>query len=149
VQILYVYPVFRIRRTTMKVHVTPLLSKGILKQKWMCAMGNARGILYVNSKHDNLLRRTTRVAELKETDDGRGWPWLLFDVQLVWAKGSQFLLSGYERRIEGIDTAVNTLQIWFVSVPAPGDLPGVAQTEVAAAEPTDEQIEEALAEASV
>jgi len=90
----------------MKVHVTPLLSKGILKQKWMCAMGNARGILYVNPKHDNRLRRTTRVAELKETDDGRGWPWLLFDVQLVWAKGSQFLLSGYERRIEGIENFV-------------------------------------------
>ncbi|WP_148046442.1 hypothetical protein [Ralstonia pseudosolanacearum] len=134
----------------MKVHVTPLFSKGILKQKWMCAMGNARGVLFLNSKHDNLTRRTTRVAELQQVEDGRGGrKWELFDVQLVWAKDSLFLLSGYERRIEGIDTAVNFLQAWLVRFPTPGEMGIPASPASEAVAPTDAQIEEAITEASV
>lgn len=134
----------------MKVHVTPLFSKGILKQKWMCAMGNARGVFSLGSKRDNLTRRTTRLAELKQVEDnGRGGKWELFDAQLVWAKDSLFLLSGYERRIEGVDTAVNFLQAWLVRFPTPGELGIPALPESEAAAPTDTQIEEAIIEAGV
>jgi hypothetical protein len=133
----------------MKVHVTPLFSKGVLKQRWMRAMGNARGVLSVSSKHDHLTHRTTRVAELHQVEDLSGGQWLLFDAQLVWAKESLFLLSGYERRIEGIDTATNYLQTWLVRFPTPGELgiPTTAESEATA--PTDQQIEEVLFEAGV
>lgn len=133
----------------MKVHVTPLFIKGVQKQKWMRAMGNARGTLYLGDRHDNLTRRSSRVVELKDTDDPNRGQWLMFDVQLVWAKGSTLLLSGYERRIEGIDTATNYLQTWIVSFPAPGEVPGINLTTTEAVAPSEQQIEEILAEAGV
>lgn len=133
----------------MKVHVTPLFIKGVQKQKWMRAMGNARGTLYLSDRHDNLNRRNSRVAELKDTDDPQRRQWLMFDVQLVWAKGSTFLLSGYERRIEGIDTATNYMQAWIVSFPVPGELLGITSQAMEAVAPTEQQIEELLAEAGV
>ena len=132
----------------MKVHVTPLKIKGVLKQKWARAMGNARGILHVCDKRDTINHRTTRVAELAQGEDISGSQWLLFDAQLVWAKDTMFLLSGYERRIEGVDTATDYAQSWLVRVPGPSEY-GAAAMDSDASAPTDEQIEQALAEAGV
>ncbi len=132
----------------MKVHVTPLKIRGVLKQKWARAMGNARGILHVCDKRDTINHRTTRVAELAQVEDLSGSQWLLFDAQLVWAKDTMFLLSGYERRIEGIDTATDYAQSWLVRLPGPSEY-GAAVMESDASAPTDEQIAQALAEAGV
>lgn len=133
----------------MKVHVTPLKIKGVMKQRWMRAMGNARGVLYLSDKRDTINHRTTRVAELDEADDPSGKRWLLFDAQLVWAKESMLLLSGYERRIEGIDTATDYAQTWLVRYPGPSEYGGLAAAESEAAAPTEQQIEQVLAEAGV
>lgn len=133
----------------MKVHVTPLKLKGVMKQKWMRAMGNARGILCLSDKRDTINHRTTRVAELLQPEDLNGRQWLLFDAQLVWAKESMLLLSGYERCIEGIDTTTDYAQTWLVRYPGSSDLgiPTTASSEACA--PTEQQIEEVLAEAGV
>lgn len=133
----------------MKVHVTPLKIKGVMKKRWMRAMGNARGILYLSDKRDTINHRTTRVAELVQSEDAEGRQWLLFDAQLVWAKGSMLLLSGYERRIEGIDTATDYAQTWLVRYPYPSDFGAPAQAAAEAVAPTEQQIEEVLAEAGV
>lgn len=133
----------------MKVHVTPLKLKGVMKQKWMRAMGNARGILYLSDKRDTINHRTTRVAELDEVEDQNGKKWLLFDAQLVWAKESMLLLSGYERRIEGIDTATDYAQTWLVRYPGPSDYANPTPADSEAIAPTEQQIEEVLAEAGV
>ena len=132
----------------MKVHVTPLKLKGVMKQRWMRAMGNARGILCLSDKRDTINHRTTRVAELVQVEDLSGSQWLLFDAQLVWAKDTMFLLSGYERRIDGIETATDYAQSWLVRVPGPSEY-GAAVMESDASAPTDEQIDKALAEAGV
>ncbi len=73
----------------MEVHVTPLKSKGQTKQKWLRAMGNAVGTLRIRDKRDTVNLRSTRVAELFNHRPVRaeGEKWILFDVQLVWAKG--------------------------------------------------------------
>lgn len=133
----------------MKVHVTPLKNKGVMKQKWMRAMGNARGILYLSDKRDTINHRATRVAELVQVEDAEGKQWQLFDAQLVWAKDSMFLLSGYERQFEGIDTPTDYAQTWLVRYPSRGDLDSPASATGQAVAPTDEQIEEVLAEAGV
>jgi len=133
----------------MKVHVTPLKIKGVFKQKWARAMGNARGILYVCDNRDTLNHRSTRVAELHQVEDLHGGQWLLFDAQLVWAKDSMFLLSGYERRIEGIDTATDYSQTWLVRIPGPREYGGPAVVESDVTAPTEQQIDEVLAEAGV
>ena len=132
----------------MKVHVTPLKIKGVMKQRWMRAMGNARGILCLSDKRDTINHRTTRVAELVQVEDLSGNQWLLFDAQLVWAKDTMFLLSGYERRIDGIETATDYAQSWLVRVPGPSEY-GAAVMESDASAPTEEQIDQALAEAGV
>lgn len=74
----------------MEVHVTPLKSKGQTKQKWLRAMGNAVGTLRIRDKRDTVNLRSTRVAELFNHRPVRaeGEKWILFDVQLVWAKGA-------------------------------------------------------------
>lgn len=133
----------------MKVHVTPLKIKGVMKKRWMRAMGNARGILYLSDKRDTINHRTTRVAELVQSEDVEGKQWLLFDAQLVWAKESMLLLSGYERRIEGIDTATDYAQTWLVRYPWPSDFDPTAGAQADAVAPTEKQIEEVLAEAGV
>lgn len=133
----------------MKVHVTPLKLKGAMKQKWMRAMGNAHGILCLSDKRDTINLRTTRVAELQQVEDAEGKEWLLFDAQLVWAKESILLLSGYERRKEGIDTLTDYAQTWLIRFPDRGDLTGLAVATTAATAPTEQQIEEALIEAGV
>ncbi len=132
----------------MKVHVTPLKSKGVFKQKWARAMGNARGVLYVGDRRDTINQRSTIVAELRETDDTRGQEWLLFEARLVWAKGSQWLLTGYERQVEWNQVAVDYAQTWLIRFPTPGAL-GIAAAIDKVAAPTEEQIEEVLAEAGV
>ncbi|PLC44542.1 hypothetical protein C0Q88_07635 [Ralstonia pickettii] len=131
----------------MKVHVTPLKLGGIMKQKWMRAMGGTRGVLRLNTKRDTIDRLSTRVAELIQTEDKREW--MLFDAELVWANGSQLLLKGYERRVSGIDTITDYAQTWLVRFPAPGDIGGPAPEHSEAAPPTEEQIENALVEAGV
>lgn len=133
----------------MKVHVTPLKIKGVMKKRWMRAMGNARGILYLSDKRDTINHRTTRVAELVQSEDVEGKQWLLFDAQLVWAKESMLLLSGYERRIEGIDTATDYAQTWLVRYPWPSDYDSTVGAQADAVAPTEKQIEEVLAEAGV
>lgn len=133
----------------MKVHVTPLKIKGVKKQKWMRAMGNARGILYLSDKRDTVNQRTTRVAELAQVEDLSGGQWQLFDVQLVWAKDSMLLLAGCERRIEGIDTVADYSQTWLVRFPTASDTHGPNKVEAEASAPTEEQIEQALTEAGV
>lgn len=134
---------------TMKVHVTPLKLKGVMKQKWMRAMGNAHGTLCLSDKRDTINQRTTRVAELQQVEDAEGKDWLLFDAQLVWAKDSMLLLSGYERRKEGIDTLTDYAQTWLIRFPNRADLAGPAVTTAAATAPTEQQIEEVLAAAGV
>lgn len=106
----------------MEVHVTPLKSKGQTKQKWLRAMGNAVGTLRIRDKRDTVNLRSTRVAELFNHRPVRaeGEKWILFDVQLVWAKGGQFLLSGYERHVQWNGDTTDYAQSWLVSVPAPG-----------------------------
>lgn len=133
----------------MKVHVTPLKFKGVMKQKWMRAMGNAQGILCLSDKRDTINQRTTRVAELQQVEDAEGKEWLLFDAQLVWAKESILLLSGYERRKEGIDTWTDFAQTWLIRFPGRADLSGSTVATTAATAPTEQQIEEAIIEASV
>lgn len=133
----------------MKVHVTPLKLKGVMKQKWMRAMGNAHGILCLSDKRDTINQRTTRVAELRQVEDAEGKEWLLFDAQLVWARESILLLSGYERRKEGIETLTDYAQTWLVRFPGRGDLDGPAVATTRAMAPTDQQIEEILTEAGV
>ncbi|WKZ88431.1 hypothetical protein N5B55_24505 (plasmid) [Ralstonia pickettii] len=132
----------------MKVHVTPLKIKGVFKQKWMRAMGNARGVLYVGDRRDTINQRSTIVAELRETDDPAKKEWMLFDARLVWAKESMFLLAGYERRIESIDTITDYAQTWLVRIPTRGDGEVDYATDEAAA-PTEQQVEAVLAEAGV
>lgn len=133
----------------MKVHVTPLKLKGVMKQQWMRAMGNARGILCLSDKRDTVNHRTTRVAMLDQVEDAEGKQWLLFDAQLVWARDSILLLSGYERRKEGIDTLTDYAQTWLVRFPGRSDLVGPSMAKTEAAAPTDQEIEEVLAEAGV
>ncbi|WKZ86317.1 hypothetical protein N5B55_05025 [Ralstonia pickettii] len=133
----------------MKVHVTPLKIKGVMKQKWMRAMGNARGIFSLTDKRDNINQRTTRVAELSQVEDAEGKQWVLFDAQLVWARDSMMLLSGYERRVEGIDTLADYAQTWVVRFPTPGEMGLPAPGHAEASPPTEEQIENALVEAGV
>ena len=132
----------------MKVHVTPLKIKGVMKQKWMRAMGNARGILCLSDKRDSINLRATRVAALEQVEDAEGKQWLLFDAQLVWARDSMLLLAGYERRVEGIDTLTDYAQTWLVRFPTPGTM-GVPTELTDTAAPTEEQIEEVLVEAGV
>lgn len=132
----------------MKAHVTPLKIKGVFKQKWARAMGNARGVLYVGDRRDAINQRSTVVAELRETDDTRGQEWLLFDARLVWAKGSQWLLAGYERQVEWNQVATDYAQTWLIRFPTPGEL-GIAAAIDEVTAPTEEQIEEVLAKAGV
>lgn len=40
---------------------------------------------------------------------------------IVWAKGSQFVLSGIERHVEWNGVTTDYLQSWVVRIPAPGD----------------------------
>lgn len=116
----------------MEVHVTPLKSKGQTKQKWMRAMGNAVGTLRVGDKRDTVNLRSTRVAELVNHRPVRaeGEKWILFDVQLVWAKGGQFLLSGYERHVEWNGDTTDYAQIWLVTVQPPGTSVAIAPETV-------------------
>lgn len=112
-------------------------------------MGNARGVLCLNDKRDTVNLRTTRVAELIQVEDPHGKQWILFDAQLVWARDSMLLLSGYERRIESVDTATDYAQTWLVRFPGVGELGSPAAGTAEATAPTAQQIEEALSEAGV
>lgn len=132
----------------MKVHVTPLKIKGVFKQKWARAMGNARGVLYVGDRRDTVNQRSTIVAELRQTDDTCSKEWLLFDARLVWAKESQWLLAGYERQVEWNEVVTDYAQTWLIRFPTPGEL-GIAASNDEMAAPTEQQIDEVLAEASV
>lgn len=126
----------------MEVHVTPLKIKGQLKQKWMRAMGNAVGTLEVRDKRDTVNKRGTLVAELANHRPKRaeGERWLLFDVKLVWAKGSMFLLAGNERHVEWSGVTTDYSQTWLVSIPAPGST--VSTSPGAVVIPDDLPIEE-------
>ncbi len=100
----------------MKVKVTPLRCKGLQRQKWMRAMGNVRGDLFIGDRRDTINHRMTRAAELRNTDDPENRSWILFDVQLLWWKSSLLLLGGSERHVAWDGTTTDYAQTWLVNL---------------------------------
>ncbi|MGC5887714.1 hypothetical protein [Ralstonia pseudosolanacearum] len=113
----------------MKVKITPLRCKGVQRQKWMRAMGNVRGDLFIGDRRDTINHRMTRAAELRNTDDPQHRSWILFDVQLLWWKDSHLLLGGSERQVEWSGATTDYAQTWLVSLQdVDGTPPGPAET---------------------
>ncbi len=127
----------------MKVKVTPLRCKGVQRQRWMRAMGKVRGDLVIGDRRDTINNRMTRTAELRYTDDPEQRPWILFDVQLLWWKGTQLLLVGSERQVEWSGATTDYAQTWLVSLSADDDTPLPAHAEAAPAEPEEHELQPA------
>ncbi|MET2521764.1 hypothetical protein [Ralstonia pseudosolanacearum] len=105
----------------MKVLVKPLKIKGVQKQKWMRAMGNAHGTLVIRDRKDTVNDRVTRVAELIDSDDPQRRTWMLFDVELTSMNGSRLELAGMERHVEWNGVTTDYAQTWLVFFPTPGE----------------------------